>query len=117
MSVFANELTHGLDTHVGENGRHLSGGQRQRIAIARAILRDANIIILDEATSSLDNHSEQHIQEDLTRLSKDKTRIIIAHKLSTIKNADNIVVLNNRQLVEQGLSITHICSFRRTTTC
>jgi subfamily B ATP-binding cassette protein MsbA len=103
VSVFANELTHGLDTHVGENGRHLSGGQRQRIAIARAILRDANIIILDEATSALDNHSEHHIQEALTRLSKDKTLIIIAHKLSTIKNADNIVVLNNGQLVEQGI--------------
>jgi subfamily B ATP-binding cassette protein MsbA len=102
VSVFATELTHGLDTHVGENGRHLSGGQRQRIAIARAILRDANVIILDEATSALDNHSEHHIHEALTRLSKDKTLIIIAHKLSTIKNADNIVVLNNGQLVEQG---------------
>lgn len=102
VSVFANDLSLGLNTPIGENGRNLSGGQRQRIAIARAILRDANIIILDEATSALDNLSEQHIQEALTRLSKNKTLLIIAHKLSSIKSADNIIVLDKGNLVEQG---------------
>ncbi|KGJ92800.1 lipid A export permease/ATP-binding protein MsbA [Colwellia psychrerythraea] len=102
VTVFANELALGLNTQVGENGRSLSGGQRQRIAIARAILRDASIIILDEATSALDNHSEQHIQEAFTRLCKNKTLLVIAHKLSSIKNVDKIVVINQGELVEQG---------------
>ncbi|WP_057831239.1 lipid A export permease/ATP-binding protein MsbA [Colwellia sp. TT2012] len=105
VTVFAKELALGLNTPIGENGRNLSGGQRQRIAIARAILRDASIIILDEATSALDNHSEQHIQEAFTRLSKNKTLLIIAHKLSSIRNADEIIVLNQGELVEQG---THL---------
>ncbi len=105
VTVFAKELALGLNTPIGENGRNLSGGQRQRIAIARAMLRDASIIILDEATSALDNHSEQHIQEAFTRLSKNKTLLIIAHKLSSIRNADEIIVLNKGELVEQG---THL---------
>jgi subfamily B ATP-binding cassette protein MsbA len=99
---FAKELPLGLDTAVGENGRNLSGGQRQRIAIARAMLRNASIIILDEATSALDHHSEQHIQEAFNRLTKDKTLLIIAHKLSSIKNVDQIFVLNKGELIEQG---------------
>ena len=105
VTEFAEELALGMNTPIGENGRNLSGGQRQRIAIARAFLRDASIIILDEATSALDNHSEQHIQQAFTRLSKGKTLLIIAHKLSSIKSADEIVVLNKGELVEQG---THI---------
>lgn len=102
VMAFAKDLPLGLATMIGENGRNLSGGQRQRIAIARAILRDASIIILDEATSALDSHSEHHIQEAFTRLSKGKTLLIIAHKLSSIKSADKIIVLNKGQLVEQG---------------
>jgi len=99
---FAKELPLGLDTPIGENGRNLSGGQRQRIAIARAMLRDASIIILDEATSALDNHSEKFINEALTRLTLNKTVIIIAHKLSTIQNVDEIFVINKGKLIEQG---------------
>jgi subfamily B ATP-binding cassette protein MsbA len=100
--TFANDQPLGLNTAIGENGRSLSGGQRQRIAIARAILRDASIIVLDEATSALDNHSEKHIQEALTRLTKNKTVIIIAHKLSSIQHVDEIVVINRGELIEQG---------------
>lgn len=99
---FTEELPLGLDTDVGENGRNLSGGQRQRIAIARAILRDASIIVLDEATSALDNHSEKHIQEALTRLTHNKTVLIIAHKLSSIQHVDEIIVINKGRLIEQG---------------
>ncbi|PKI17911.1 lipid A export permease/ATP-binding protein MsbA [Colwellia sp. 12G3] len=102
VMAFAKELPLGLNTEVGENGRNLSGGQRQRIAIARAILRDASIIILDEATSALDNHSEKYIQQALTRLTQNKTVLIIAHKLSSIEHVDEIIVINKGQLVEQG---------------
>ena len=102
VMAFAKELPLGLNTEIGENGRNLSGGQRQRIAIARAILRDASIIVLDEATSALDNHSEKHIQQALTRLTKNKTVLIIAHKLSTIQHVDEIIVINKGRLIEQG---------------
>ena len=102
VMAFAIELPLGIDTQIGENGRNLSGGQRQRIAIARAILRDASIIVLDEATSALDNHSEKHIQQALTRLTQNKTLLIIAHKLSTIEKVDKIVVINKGRLIEQG---------------
>jgi len=105
VSTFAKELSLGLNTPIGENGRNLSGGQRQRLAIARAMLRDASIIILDEATSALDNHSEQHVQEAFTKLSKGKTLLVIAHKLSSIRNVDKIVVLNKGKLVEHGSHI------------
>ena len=94
----------GLKTVVGHNGARLSGGQRQRLAIARAIYKDAPIIILDEATSALDSESEQLIQQAMTRLMQDRTSIVIAHRLSTITHADNVVVLEAGRIVEQGTS-------------
>lgn len=102
VTSFANKLDNGLDTYIGENGKRLSGGQRQRIAIARAILRNAEIIVLDEATSALDNESEKHVQEALLTFAKNKTMIVIAHRLSTVTNADNILVIGNGKLIEQG---------------
>ena len=87
---------------VGERGIKLSGGQRQRIAIARAILKDAPILILDEATSALDSESERLIQRSLTNLMKNRTSIVVAHRLSTIASLDRIVVMDNGAIIEQG---------------
>ena len=99
---FADDFPDGLDTFVGEDGSRLSGGQRQRIAIARAIYKDAPILILDEATSSLDSRSEKHIQDAIGRLVRNRTTLVIAHRLSTIENADLILVLGKGQILEHG---------------
>lgn len=99
---FIEELPRGLDTEVGENGVRLSGGQRQRLAIARAFLKDAPVLILDEATSSLDSGIEKEVQAALAELRRDRTTIIIAHRLSTIEDADRIAVMNEGRIVETG---------------
>lgn len=99
---FITDLTDGFDTIVGERGVKLSGGQRQRIAIARAILKDAPILILDEATSALDSESETLIQKSLTALMKDRTSIVVAHRLSTIAKLDRIIVMRQGKIIENG---------------
>ncbi len=99
---FISKFPDGMNTLVGERGTQLSGGQRQRIAIARAVLKDPKILILDEATSSLDSESERLVQDALEKLMKGRTSIVIAHRLSTIRQADHILVLNNGQIAEQG---------------
>jgi len=99
---FVSELPDGYHTEIGERGVKLSGGQRQRLAIARAILNDPAIIILDEATSDVDTETEQHIQASLSRLIADRTALVIAHRLSTIQDADRIVVMDDGEIIEQG---------------
>lgn len=99
---FIEQLPHQLDTEVGDNGLMLSGGQRQRVAIARAMLKDAPILILDEATSALDTESERHIQKALETLMVGRTTIVVAHRLSTIENADKILVVKEGRIVEAG---------------
>jgi len=99
---FIQSLPDGFDTVVGERGYRLSGGERQRVAIARVVLRDPRILILDEATSSLDSLSEELIQSALKQVMKNRTSLVIAHRLSTILAADKILVLDHGRLVQQG---------------
>ena len=99
---FIDKMPEGIDTVIGENGQRLSGGERQRISIARAVLKDAPIILLDEATASLDVENESLIQQALSELIKEKTVIVIAHRLRTIRNADKIVLLNNGKVEACG---------------
>ena len=99
---FLRELPQQLDTYLGEGGAQLSGGQQQRVAIARALLRDAPILLLDEATSALDAESEQLVQEALDALMKERTTLVIAHRLATVRKADRIVVLDKGEIAEQG---------------
>ena len=102
LDEFVATLKDGWNTQLGERGMLLSGGQKQRVAIARAFLKDAPIIILDEATSALDNKAEAIVQKAIDNLMKDKTVFVIAHRLSTVQNADKIAVINEGQLVELG---------------
>jgi len=102
LAEFVRGLPQGLDTPLGESGTRLSGGQRQRLAIARALVRDPRIILLDEATSALDTESERLVQEALVRLTKDRTTLIVAHRFSTIRHADRVVVLHGGEIVETG---------------
>lgn len=102
LDEFITELDKGLDTPIGERGVMLSGGQKQRIAIARAFIKNAPILILDEATSALDNKSEAVVQKAIDNLMKDRTVLVIAHRLSTVRNADIIAVINNGEITEQG---------------
>ena len=99
---FINQLPQKYNTKVGENGLRLSGGQKQRISIARAVLKNSPIILLDEATSSLDAVSEEIVQNAIKNLTKNKTTLVIAHRLSTIHNADKIIVLKKGKIVDQG---------------
>ncbi len=102
VNEFTDRFEEGLDTVIGERGVKLSGGQRQRISIARALLADPKIIILDEATSNLDTESESYIQKSLRKLMQDRTTFVIAHRLSTIQQADQILVIEDGNIVERG---------------
>ncbi|GJU61097.1 ABC transporter B family member 11-like protein isoform X1 [Tanacetum coccineum] len=102
---FIDQFPQGLDTMVGDHGTHISGGQKQRIAIARAILKDPKILLLDKATSALDTESERVVQEALDRIMLNRTTIIVAHRLTTIKKSEVIVVIQNGKFIEQGLSL------------
>ena len=113
LAKMISDLPAGLDTIVGERGVSLSGGQKQRVAIARIFLKNPPILILDEATSALDTHTERQIQMALVALSVDRTTLVIAHRLDTIRNADRIAVMHNGMIVELGThnnlkqSLTH----------
>lgn len=103
-------MSQGFATLVGEHGTQLSGGQKQRIAIARAILKDPRILLLDEATSALDTESERIVQEALDRVMSNRTTIIVAHRLTTVRNADTIAVIHQGSIVEKGIfSSIDIC--------
>jgi subfamily B ATP-binding cassette protein MsbA len=122
------KLPQGFQTRLGEGGMTLSGGERQRLAIARAILKDAPILILDEATASLDNRAEREVQMAIQALEKGRTTVVIAHRLSTIRDADIIVVMSAGRIVEQGAhdellarggeySRLHVLQFRESEAC
>ena len=102
VAGFIDTLLDGYDTLVGERGQRLSGGQRQRIALARAILKDAPVLVLDEATAAVDNDTEAAIQRSLEQITRDRTTVVIAHRLSTVRHADRIVVMDSGRIVEQG---------------
>ena len=99
---FIEQLPGGWGTMVGEGGHRLSGGQRQRLAIARAVLKDAPLLILDEATSAVDNETEAALQRSIGRISRGRTTVIIAHRLSTVRNANRILVFENGDIIEDG---------------
>jgi len=99
---FVESLPQGIHSEIGHNGSQLSGGQRQRLAIARAIYKDAPILIFDEATSALDSESERAVQQALDELMRNRTTLVIAHRLSTIEHADRVVAIDAGRLVEQG---------------
>ena len=99
---FITELARGYDTQVGERGASLSGGQRQRVAIARALITNPSILIFDEATSALDYESERIIQDNLAKIKSGRTMFIIAHRLTTVKDCDIIIVLENGKIIEKG---------------
>ena len=100
---FVKKLPKGIETNIGDSGNKLSGGQQQRISIARAVLKNPPILVLDEATSSLDSESEKLVQIALDNLMENKTSIVIAHRLSTIQNADKIIVLEKGKIIEVGI--------------
>lgn len=101
-NIWSLDCVQGLDTLVGAHGTQLSGGQKQRVAIARAILKDPRILLLDEATSALDAESEHVVQEALDRIMVNRTTVIVAHRLSTVRNADMIAVIHKGKMVEKG---------------
>jgi ABC-type multidrug transport system fused ATPase/permease subunit len=102
ITEFVEKLPNGFETQIGENGAMLSGGQKQRIAIARAILKDPQLIILDEATSALDSESERLVQDGLKKLMQGRSALVIAHRLSTVMHADEILVLEKGTIIERG---------------
>jgi ATP-binding cassette subfamily B protein len=102
VDSFARDLPDGYDTRIGERGVKLSGGQRQRISIARAMLQDPSILVLDEATSAVDTETERAIQRALARLSEGRTTLVVAHRLSTVRDADTILVLEDGRVTERG---------------
>ena len=102
LTALLNELPEGLDTVLGHNAMQLSGGQRQRLAIARALYKDAPILVLDEATSALDTESELAVQESIKRLTANRTSLVIAHRLSTVQHADRIIMMDGGRIIESG---------------
>jgi subfamily B ATP-binding cassette protein MsbA len=103
VDEFVDELPNGYDSQLGDDGVRLSGGQRQRVALARALLKDADFLVLDEATSDLDSNLEKKVQAAIESMEQDYGIIVIAHRLSTVKNADRIYTVNNGEIIESGI--------------